>query len=115
MRISDWSSDVCSSDLDHAGLTHRNGITQFGEQLRGVHVVVSLERLRATHRNRTTAIDFVGGVRRARQEVHLTLSRLPAVASIHRSRVAGDRKRVMAGKSVSARADLGGHLFFINK
>src|SRR3546814_8427485 len=33
MRISDWSSDLCSSDLDSRGLlnAHRRGIASYGQ------------------------------------------------------------------------------------
>src|SRR3546814_994167 len=38
MRISDWSSDVCSSDLDAAGALHHQGQQHFGG-LRHLHLL----------------------------------------------------------------------------
>src|SRR3546814_16215402 len=78
MRISDWSSDVCSSDLDgqplsdrHPGRRHR-GLDGGG----GAGAAVACRRLR--HR--------ADRIRRDRQ----------------------DRKGVVQGKSVSVRVELGG-------
>src|SRR3546814_6859123 len=41
MRISDWSSDVCSSDLDHVRVHHTNEVAQ-SESALGVHPWVQL-------------------------------------------------------------------------
>src|SRR3546814_19196917 len=83
MRISDWSSDVCSSDLC-AEVVHahprgcHNATTKAGEP--GVAMVV-------------------GGTGLAGQ----------VIAAEHHRGVAGtDRKSVVSGKSVSVRVDLGG-------
>src|SRR3546814_2756373 len=39
VRISDWSSDVCSSDLDHAGI--EQVLAAAVEQLGGLHIAVN--------------------------------------------------------------------------
>src|SRR3546814_10936636 len=82
MRISDWSSDVCSSDLAHAA-GHR------------AHASVLPGR---------RAAPVLAARRRGRTAAHLRGGPL-------RGRVAappGDRKSVVEGKSVSVRVDLGG-------
>src|SRR3546814_12830158 len=91
MRISDWSSDVCSSDLVGQAivLAEQQGVERVGVggdrgQLRvdgGGHVVVELGE---------------GGQALAQLG-------LAAVAGLD-----GDRKSVVEGKSVSVRVDLGG-------
>src|SRR3546814_16965117 len=80
MRISDWSSDVCSSDLERQ---HEEFKDRVGEIITGVvksvefgHVVVNLGRAE-------------GVIRRDQQ-------------------IPRDRKSVVSGKSVSVRVDLGG-------
>src|SRR3546814_17178911 len=79
MRISDWSSDVCSSDL----AAHAGEIAQLG-----------LAQLDAMRR-----LDIL-----ANQP--LQIAREPRPGSI--GAVALDRKSVVSGKSVSVRVDLGG-------
>src|SRR3546814_18028822 len=86
MRISDWSSDVCSSDLvafsDFARLSQSNTFTGANQNVSGTSA-------------RWTATD--GGV----------TARLMAESSSSAVEV-GDRKSVVSGKSVSVRVDLGG-------
>src|SRR3546814_12805138 len=89
MRISDWSSDVCSSDLRLEG----------GEEFRpdGTIDGAVIDRQRAghdgCHRQRTVLHDRTLLARADRQK---------------------DRKSVASGKSVSVRVDLGGRRI-INK
>src|SRR3546814_20906290 len=81
MRISDWSSDVCSSDLqtDAAALAaHRIEDAFAAEILHALHQVVLGDPVAVGN--------FLDG----------------------RARVALDRTRVVSGKSVSVRVDLGG-------
>src|SRR3546814_13696615 len=87
MRISDWSSDVCSSDLDTAVLVdeHEDGTS---------HRLLAVHAARA--RAQITANPDVGD---------LADSDRNAAA---RCRNGVDRKRVVYGKSVSVRVDLGG-------
>src|SRR3546814_14845033 len=89
MRISDWSSDVCSSDLaGDFGLSHRQ---------RSQHDGAVADRLVARNANRTLeracwqeAAGAHGGV------------------GVAHGKEALDRKSVGEGKSVSVRVDLGG-------
>src|SRR3546814_15356717 len=79
MRISDWSSDVCSSDLLVLGLRREFRIGQLDRHDRGqsfTHVVASERDLLLLQRARFFRIV--------------------------------DRKSVVSGKSVSVRVDLGG-------
>src|SRR3546814_11723172 len=91
MRISDWSSDVCSSDLERK-IPH--GL------LRG--------------RQRPGRLAFVGGQELARHralDAAALLGLIPGVRQhAHRARQAeqADRKSVVEGQSESVRVDLGG-------
>src|SRR3546814_20889057 len=85
MRISDWSSDVCSSDLQHGEpVLHRNlrngAIAAVGKGVR--------RHVEDAHHAR--AVEGEAGERRARR------------------RQALDRKSDVEGKGVSVRVDLGG-------
>src|SRR3546814_7965643 len=91
MRISDWSSDVCSSDLERAfqlcaGTSHHQGY-----QLRGAGGP------QCGHRR-----SLGGG-----QVHHFAAS----VSLLRRE----DRKSVVSGKSVSVRVDLGGRRIILTK
>src|SRR3546814_10994728 len=116
MRISDWSSDVCSSDLElHPvagigerrieqplrGAGDRGGAHERGEmQTRGIPV--DADFLRADDGQRT-------GRRRlalsAREQDRAGRGRF---ARLREQIARGDRKSVVWGKSVSVRVDLGG-------
>src|SRR3546814_13851977 len=93
MRISDWSSDVCSSDLAAylvliglAGAVARMVGGDYGELAQGLFLCVALG---------------AGGL--------LFLSaRARAWLSVTISKHVLDRKRVVLGKSVSVRLDFGG-------
>src|SRR3546814_1913156 len=98
MRMSDWSSDVCSSDLDQ-GLrvpvrqvqAHEVSRHRLREVRRRGHAVQGAARADGPHR-----AGLSGGA-------HL----VPEVdAEPHRPHA--DRKSVVEGKSVSVRLDLGG-------
>src|SRR3546814_11872108 len=93
MRISDWGSDVCSSDLEDAAFGHifcaKPGVDQWVGIEREAHgrFFPFADRNRIT----TAATDRV------------TLSRHE-----HLEAEPADRKSVVQGKSVSVRVDLGG-------
>src|SRR3546814_21065589 len=102
MRISDWSSDVCSSDLLSALELARAGLL---DVLASDYVPVSL--LAAT-------------LCLAEAGIGITLPQAVRMASLNAARAAGpddrgeiapgkrDRKSAVEGKSVSVRVDLGG-------
>src|SRR3546814_16739199 len=91
MRISDWSSDVCSSDLRKQGLRvgrrmiHGRGDEADDARVRRAEPVGARD-------NRLGYGTLFGGRRRTADALGL----------------AGDRKRVVLGQSVSVRVDLGG-------
>src|SRR3546814_15062371 len=94
MRISDWSSDVCSSDLHEIFEQRRTALAGFQRIL--------------IIRNPVTEI--VGEIGRApRALIAGVLMKLAALAGDSLDcRRAGDRKSGVSGKSVSVRVDLGG-------
>src|SRR3546814_19830857 len=89
MRISDWSSDVCSSDL--ADLVGRTGqsLTEIVTAIKKVSDIVA--EIAAASREQATGLDQVN----------------TAVGSMDEM-TQRDRKSVVEGKSVSVRVDLGG-------
>src|SRR3546814_11200770 len=97
MRISDWSSDVCSSDLEVVGVLAGEG--DGGEDLRPedrqqhVAAIEDVEAGQRQHHERGRG----DPVRRALQHVE------------------ADRKSVVWGKSVSVRVDLGGRRIITTK
>src|SRR3546814_14595233 len=96
MRISDWSSDVCSSDLRHRRGGHRRG-----PALRGARQGRRQGRRGARTRNARARRPRAGLAAAGRGR--LLPGRDQGRAEIH-----GDRKSVVKGKSVSVRVALGG-------
>src|SRR3546814_16402283 len=98
MRISDWSSDVCSSDLELAAI---------GAECR-LELCKLLERsdhlaLVADQRQRLAVGARIGiGVR----GVDVDIGEVVEIAGVGRGRP--DRKSVVSGKRVSVLVDLGG-------
>src|SRR3546814_16148144 len=95
MRISDWSSDVCSSDLETlTGAGHEVVEMELGDFLKGTIRI----------RNAFALRDLSG--------YYLEWSILRNGEKTEEGRrqleVAPDRKSVVKGKSVSVRVDLGG-------
>src|SRR3546814_12996890 len=97
MRISDWSSDVCSSDLDDLArwsrLTekHRACLDLLLERMTSKEIARVLDVAKATVDQRLTAARSILGV-----------------TSRDKAAIESDRKSVVSGKSVSVRVDLGG-------
>src|SRR3546814_19772027 len=101
MRISDWSSDVCSSDLLFIDAVHC--IVILAQGMVGI----------------TTARPMAQGHRRghapfAGVDLVLVFRNQPAQVE-HVGLHAADRKSVGEGKSVSVRVDLGGRLIIKKK
>src|SRR3546814_11758397 len=100
MRISDWRSDVCSSDLD-GGLLRRPGdgrrdvVAQVEQQGDVLGAALAVEH---------AAQDLLqpAGALAARRALP---ARLPGEEAHHAPRA---RQSVVSGKSVSVRVDLGG-------
>src|SRR3546814_11151859 len=98
MRISDWSSDVCSSDLSNQPFP-RPGLPLGPAPMTDGPTV-------------TLAADFpaitLDDVRAAADRINGAVVRTPTLKSQTLSEMVGDRKSVVEGKSVSVRGDLGG-------
>src|SRR3546814_11932219 len=88
MRISDWSSDVCSSDLSSAAGLRCGFAAGDAPLIDGLDLA-----LRVGGAGVSLPI-LAAGTRLWRDEAHVTANR--------------DRKSVVSGKSVSVRVDLGG-------
>src|SRR3546814_20520068 len=106
LRISDWSSDVCSSDL-----AFDQQIIAPGES-RGIAAVGEAGRSRQVAAEGVEQAE--GGVRRRLAGIEgeaLALGEVDGMNARFRCRSQraghGDRKRVVWGKSVSVRVDLG--------
>src|SRR3546814_17860958 len=97
MRISDWSSDVCSSDLVDLGGT---GVA---------HHLHDLEAGRAAHDRIVDQHDALARDQRAVGIVfQLDAKMADLVARLDEGAADIDRKSVVSGKSVEVRVDLGG-------
>src|SRR3546814_10962127 len=90
MRISDWSSDVCSSDLEEIEAQGFEIVaiagTSMGALIGGIHAAGKLDVYR----------DWV-----------CALAKFDVLRLLDWT-FSGDRKSVVSGKSVSVRVDLGG-------
>src|SRR3546814_13664591 len=97
MRISDWSSDVCSSDLTGLGFVQVGG-ARFDMLARADQSCVrGGQRLSHPDEGDGDAVDRGGD------------------GAVDRRVAAGDRKSVEEGKTVSVRVDLGGRRIIKNK
>src|SRR3546814_15576775 len=103
MRISDWSSDVCSSDLHLYSFT-RGSTTEYSRSV-----------IRLTRMNIAAKISTIPStVGKSRAWIAVTSSRpMPGQEKI--VSVNTDRKSVVSGKSVSVRVDLGGRCIIKKK
>src|SRR3546814_18545952 len=94
MRISDWSSDVCSSDLD--------------DHVAAVEQCQGLALARQAHADRAMQQVPVEGVHRLAEFEHYVLGDVDQQRHRADAAAAPDRKSVGEGKSVAVRVDLGG-------
>src|SRR3546814_17031704 len=118
MRISDWSSDVCSSDLIEVGARQHEGAARF-RHLGAVHGEVAVDVQRrwrpqaGTVQHRRTEQDVEVDDVLAEEKVHIGAAvgsqELLEIEAVARAQLlAEDRKSVVAGKSVTVRVYLGG-------
>src|SRR3546814_14525222 len=121
MRISDWSSDVCSSDLDDVGKLHLAGEDARDAELPQRVVIVTGDRAADEHRDIRAAqvgeriarlpheFDVAARKDAEADRVDILVHRDPG-DEIGRLAQDGieDRKSVVSGKSVSVRVTLGG-------
>src|SRR3546814_18268242 len=102
MRISDWSSDVCSSDLRHLRVLRIE--LQYPVGMEGIAGAIG--RMIAQRIRRETAdqgTHLVGLLHREGRMRHQVLHTVERIRQ-HRE----DRKSVVSGKSVSGRVNVGG-------
>src|SRR3546814_13803912 len=114
MRISDWSSDVCSSDLRHWLLELFHGPTLAFKDVALQLLGLLFERFLARRDTHVTivgatsgdtgsaAIDALAG--RAKVDVFM-LHPVGRVSDVQRRQMTTDRRSVVEGKSVSVRVD----------
>src|SRR3546814_19790373 len=93
MRISDWSSDVCSSDLRNARVEVAAGIA---EKAQGSVHQGGIGRPAARRRRLQRSGHAIGAAPRLHRDL----------GSVENQAI--DRKSVVSGKSVSVRVELGG-------
>src|SRR3546814_16618098 len=112
MRISDWSADVCSSDLRHADAGGTGGVrVSFSSPLAGkrVHYTAIALPLPVTPDKRASRERDPGPIAPpGAWPNHGSRLALPALAW------PGVRKSVLEGKSVSVGVDLGGRRIIKN-
>src|SRR3546814_11345235 len=123
MRISDWSSDVCASDLHieyaigQAGLLEQ---TCDQQRWRGVafggleHEAVAAGQRHREHPHRYHAREVERGDAGTHAERGIPVVGVDVAADVHRvlalEQMREDRKSVVWGRSVSVRVDIGGRL-----
>src|SRR3546814_12957448 len=96
MRISDWSSDVCSSDLKYFGV-HGDALALRSKRL---EMLASNIANAATPGFKARDIDFAAQLKQAQTGA--------ALATTEGGHIAHDRESVVEGRGVSVRVDLGG-------
>src|SRR3546814_11144515 len=101
MRISDWSSDVCSSDLRVRRVTADKDETTFvegkGDQDK---ILARVKQIKAQIEETTSDFD--------KEKLQERLAKLAGGVAIIKVGAATDRKSVVEGKSVAVRVDAGG-------
>src|SRR3546814_20079689 len=103
MRISDWSSDVCSSDLRYANVVYVRNITDIDDKINavakkeGVDIRVISDRYAAIYHDDMAALGA-----RATDHTPRVTAHLPPIPTII------DRTSFVSGKSVSDSVELGG-------
>src|SRR3546814_19490594 len=104
MRISVWSSDVCSSDLPWKVLAHQRVVSQYG------YPGLAPERLSPRSCGAVSS-----DVPAERSPIRCWPRRRAIGSGSTALSIALDRKSVVSGKSVSARVDLGGRRYIKQK
>src|SRR3546814_16934781 len=108
MRISDWSSDVCSSDLELPAL----GIALENGNVRLDALADGTARISGSVRSASPDSAPEAGILRVDGSLGWRGDQTPLVLRVHGDEVlvsnTRDRKSVVEGKSVSVRVDLGG-------
>src|SRR3546814_11954180 len=110
MRIIDWSSDVCSSDLEEAYQGRTRALLSRRRPARDVDLAghaIGRRRGQVSCWNEPVSGDLsVGNARRTAEAI---------VRNVRRTARLSDRKSVVKEKSVSVRVALGGNSYIKNK
>src|SRR3546814_15194277 len=122
MRISDWSSDVCSSDLTNVGggrwprcpkRCRRRTATQSRRRARAADARLQ-PPMKVSNSSFTFSTTMTDAITQASDASHGAITKRPIFSRSVTKRTSGitahgrDRKSVVEGKSVSVRVDLGG-------
>src|SRR3546814_18880940 len=112
MRISDWSSDVCSSDLlewaaeSEVAALRSGDVAVFSADIDAEEKVIALIHCRSNASDAREALKTeVAGILRMRHGVDATIVLIPPHSLPPNS---PDRKSAGSGKSGAVRVDLGG-------
>src|SRR3546814_20709416 len=118
MRISDWSSDVCSSDLTDRRVYKLGAIKHHLDFDSGRQCLRHLRDLRRYILSNGTAVltdQHEHGTDHRLLAVHAARAGAKIATDLHIGKLPEDRKSVVEGKSVSDRVDLGGRLIIKKK
>src|SRR3546814_11122109 len=102
MRISDWSSDVCSSDLVGNGQT----LSQIANTLRPAGVGLNQMMVALLRANASAFIN--GNIHQLKRGAILRIPGSDELAALSASDAAARSEERRVGKDVSVRVDLGG-------
>src|SRR3546814_12639392 len=114
MRISDWSSDVCSSDLVKQLALERVAVLE-GRVAQLLQICETLRHLAEhCHGDERPECPIIDGLAEVDDETPATQPHAFGMSRARNGRerrpaTVRDRKSVVAGQSVSVRVDLGGH------
>src|SRR3546814_21025771 len=112
MRISDWSSDVCSSDLP-IGPQEQLALPRQGRPAEGVSAGPHAQCLARASRAGDQCLVLRRGARACDRIVFAAVVELSVI--VEAFGVAQDRQSAVSGKGVSVRLDLGGRRNFKQK
>src|SRR3546814_18010532 len=111
MRISDWSSDVCSSDLLLVSFPFGLGFALAGNAYVALACFVVVKFTMTLHLGPIIALCFAQVPGTMRAMMSATINMVIGLAGVGLGGTV-DRKSVVSGKGVSVRVDLGGGRIF---
>src|SRR3546814_20219245 len=112
MRISDWSSDVCSSDLStYSSFDRSRSVSSIRSRNRPPCFLAHSQLWSAVRTLPTCRVPVGEGAKRVTTVIARAYSRFGHAVTTNCSRgdAETDRKSVVWGKSVTVRVDYGGH------
>src|SRR3546814_15849241 len=112
MRISDWSSDVCSSDLRNPSVSLEEFLGGMGDYLKGIQYKYADNPITIEAQldcNWKVACDAFSEAYHIPAIHATTIGKTFSSQDNKFAHILGDRKSVVEGKSVPVRVALGGH------